>query len=175
MVPILDFLCQFFVFWGVLLCSSHYILLWIAVLPHVFSRVLFSTLFQLHNQAKTERNMSSPKQNKIWIFFCIFDILYANLDFLGHLLIIFGYFCLFLDMYYELMSYLMYFHDFLSTLFQLHNQAETEKHVKSKTKQNLELSAKNKELTQSLKQLHQSFLATNQVRCRQKLLLFIGY
>ena len=66
----------------------------------------------------------------------------------------------------------MYFHDFFSSLFQLHNQAETEKHVKSKTKQNLELSAKNKELTQSLKQLHQSFLATNQVRGLEKIITY---
>ena len=47
---------------------------------------------------------------------------------------------------------------------QLHNLAESERGTKSKTRQNLELSAKNKELTQSLKQLHQSFLASNQVR-----------
>lgn len=49
-------------------------------------------------------------------------------------------------------------------LLQLHNLAESERGTKSKTRQNLELSAKNKELTQSLKQLHQSFLASNQVR-----------
>lgn len=59
--------------------------------------------------------------------------------------------------------------------FQLHNQAETERHVKSKTKQNLELSAKNKELTQSLKQLHQSFLASNQVRVYRAKILICRY
>ena len=42
--------------------------------------------------------------------------------------------------------------------------AQNERQIKSKTKQNLELNAKSKELTQSLKQLHQSFLASNQVR-----------
>ena len=49
-------------------------------------------------------------------------------------------------------------------LLQLHTVAQNERQIKSKTKQNLELNAKNKELTQSLKQLHQSFLASNQVR-----------
>ena len=53
---------------------------------------------------------------------------------------------------------------FTSFLFQLHNLAETERSLKSKTKQNLELNAKNKELTQSLKQLHQTYIAANQVR-----------
>ena len=51
----------------------------------------------------------------------------------------------------------------LHIFLQLHNLAESERGAKSKTRQNLELSAKNKELTQSLKQLHQSFLASNQV------------
>ena len=49
-------------------------------------------------------------------------------------------------------------------LLQLHTVAQNERQIKSKTKQNLELNAKSKELTQSLKQLHQSFLASNQVR-----------
>lgn len=60
----------------------------------------------------------------------------------------------------------LFVHTFTVSLFclQLHNFAENERQLKSKTKQNLELSAKNKELTQSLKQLHQSYIAANQVR-----------
>ena len=58
-------------------------------------------------------------------------------------------------------------------LLQLHTVAQNERQIKSKTKQNLELNAKNKELTQSLKQLHQSFLASNQVRRRD--IIFQSY
>ncbi len=48
-------------------------------------------------------------------------------------------------------------------LFQIHRTTESDKQIKSKSKQNLELSAKNRELTQSLKQLHQNYQSSSQL------------
>ena len=91
----------------------------------------FSTFFQLHNQAGTE------EQKKIWIFFVI---LFAILDFSCHSLIIFGYFWVFLARLY-IMNWCLTsctFTIFFQVFSSFTNQAETEKHVKSKTKQNLD-------------------------------------
>ena len=131
----------------------------------------FTIFFQLFSSSTIrQRNISSPKRNQKFLAF-LFLFFLPFCTFYGTFLLVFVFCYIYII---KLCPTSCTFTIFFSTLFQLHNQAETEKHVKSKTKQNLELSAKNKELTQSLKQLHQSFLATNQVRDLDKIIT-LGY